>query len=76
VTHKAIIFRFEDFRYCFQMFDKNDFGYISSKDLGQLLRAVGQNPTLEEISEVISATEQSRSFSFQSLGINQFDSGL
>ncbi|OBA16738.1 uncharacterized protein OGAPODRAFT_99672, partial [Ogataea polymorpha] len=36
----------------FALFDKKGTGKVSSEHLGDLLRAVGQNPTLQEISEL------------------------
>ncbi|ODQ77867.1 hypothetical protein BABINDRAFT_66540 [Babjeviella inositovora NRRL Y-12698] len=37
----------------FALFDKKGTGKVSSHDLGDLLRAVGQNPTLAEIQSLI-----------------------
>ena len=41
------------------MYDRNNTGTVSAKDLSYLLRAVGQNPSNEEIEEIISSVEQS-----------------
>ena len=52
------ILPFEDFKVCFQFYDKNSAGTVLSKDVGQILRALGQNPSLQEIEDIISSAEQ------------------
>ena len=40
-------------RETFQLFDKDNDGYVSCKDIGGLLRGLGQNPTEAEIKDFI-----------------------
>ena len=35
------------------MFDKAGTGYITTKELGNLMRTLGQNPTEEELQDII-----------------------
>lgn len=41
------------------MFDKTSIGSVSVKDIGSLLRAVGQNPSAEQIEFIQQSVEQS-----------------
>ena len=43
----------EEFREAFHLFDRNQDGTITSKDLGSVLKAIGQNPSDEETSKLI-----------------------
>lgn len=38
----------------FSLFDKDNDGFIASKDLGTVMRSLGQNPTQAELQEMIS----------------------
>lgn len=42
-----------DFKEAFSTFDKNDDGYITTKELGTVLRSLGQNPTEDELQDII-----------------------
>ncbi|KAF2455110.1 myosin regulatory light chain cdc4 [Lineolata rhizophorae] len=41
-----------DYREAFSLYDKRGNGRVALKDLGELLRACGQNPTLQEIRDL------------------------
>ena len=42
-----------DFKEAFSLFDKDGTGYITTKELGNLMRTLGQNPTEEELQDII-----------------------
>ncbi len=46
-----------EFEFCFKKIDKNSNGFVPIKDIGNLLRAIGMNPTLKKISEITSWLE-------------------
>jgi len=39
------------------MYDKNDDGYITTKELGALIRSLGENPTEGEVAEMINEVD-------------------
>ena len=43
----------EEYTEAFQLYDQDDSGTISVKELGTLLRCLGQNPDPEEITEMM-----------------------
>eukprot|EP00795_Rhopilema_esculentum_P007061 gene7061-12696_t len=43
----------KDFKEAFSLFDKDGTGYITTKELGNLMRTLGQNPTEEELQDII-----------------------
>ena len=66
--HKIVVFFFQvenfsdeqiaDFKEAFTLFDKAGEGSISAMDLGTLMRTIGQNPTLEDVEEMISEVDR------------------
>ena len=44
---------FSEFREAFSLFDKDGDGTISAKELGTVLKSLGQNPSEEELEELI-----------------------
>ena len=43
----------ESFKETFMMFDKDGDGTVSTKELGAVMRSLGNNPTMEELEELI-----------------------
>ena len=48
----------EEYKEAFQLFDKDGGGSISTKELKQVFEALGQNPTEDEIQNMISEVDQ------------------
>lgn len=48
---------FAEYQDAFQMFDKDDNGYIISRELKQLLRCLGCNPTDSELQQIINEAD-------------------
>ena len=46
-----------EFRGAFQLFDRNKDGYISCKELGVVMRSLGQNPTDDELKDMINEVD-------------------
>ena len=42
-----------EFKAAFELFDKDRNGHITSKELGTVMRGLGQNPTEEELKQII-----------------------
>ena len=49
--------RAAEFRGAFQLFDRNKDGYISCKELGVVMRSLGQNPTDDELKDMINEVD-------------------
>lgn len=47
-----------EFRECFQMFDKDGDGTIDTKELGAVMRSLGQFPDMEEIEEMVDDADE------------------
>ena len=46
-----------EYREAFTMFDKDGDGTISTKELGVVMRSLGQNPTEQELQEIINEVD-------------------
>ena len=47
-----------ELREAFTLFDKDGGGSISSSELGAVIRSLGQNPTEEELKEMIAEVDE------------------
>ncbi|KAK7613018.1 hypothetical protein IWX49DRAFT_51713 [Phyllosticta citricarpa] len=43
----------DDFRAAFSVFDKNSDGVITAEELGEVMRSLGQEPTEEELRDIV-----------------------
>ena len=48
----------EEFREAFLLFDKDGDGTITTIELGTVMRSLGQNPTEEELQEMINEVDE------------------
>ena len=46
-----------DFKEAFSLFDHDENGSISAKELGEVLKALGQNPSKNELSDMINEVD-------------------
>jgi len=46
-----------EYREAFDMYDKNKDGEISSKELGEVMRALGENPTETDLVRIINEVD-------------------
>ena len=53
-----------EYKEAYQLFDKDGDGTISTRELGTLLRSLGQNPTEDEIVEMIDVSCTQHKFKF------------
>ena len=54
---KCFNFFCTEFREAFSLFDKDGDGTISSKELGTVMRSLGQNPTETELNDMINEVD-------------------
>ncbi|CAB3999463.1 calmodulin-alpha-like isoform X3 [Paramuricea clavata] len=47
----------EEYRDAFRFFDKDESGYITTKELGSIMRSLGQNPTEVELQEIMNTVD-------------------
>ena len=45
-------------REAFELFDKDNSGFINSKELGMVMRSLGQNPTEQELMDMINEVDE------------------
>ena len=50
-----------EFKEAFQMFDKDGDGSITAKELGTVMRSLGQNPSEDEIRQIIEEIDEDKS---------------
>ena len=63
---QIIIFLIAEFREAFAVFDKDGSGSVSGEELGTVMRSLGQNPTEEELQEIINEVDADGGFIFRS----------
>lgn len=51
------IFFFSEFKEAFSLFDKDGDGTITTKELGTVMRSLGQNPTEAELQDMINEVD-------------------
>ena len=51
------LYLFSEFKEAFSLFDKNGDGTITVKELGIVMRAIGQNPTDAELQDMINEVD-------------------
>ena len=49
--------RFAEFKEAFSLFDKDGDGTITTKELGTVMRSLGQNPTEAELQDMINEVD-------------------
>ncbi|KAI6237232.1 Calmodulin [Aphelenchoides besseyi] len=57
IIRQLTVEEIDEFREAFMMFDKDGNGTISTKELGVAMRSLGQNPTEQEILEMINEVD-------------------
>ena len=48
---------FVEYRDAFRFFDKDESGYITTKELGSIMRSLGQNPTEVELQDIMNTVD-------------------
>ena len=48
---------FAEFREIFHLFDKNGDGKVTTKEMGTVMRSLGQNPTEEELKQMVKTVD-------------------
>lgn len=46
-----------EYRDAFRFFDKDESGYITTKELGSIMRSLGQNPTERELQVIMNTVD-------------------
>jgi EF-hand domain pair len=54
----ASVSAFAEVREAFELFDKDHSGFINSKELGMVMRSLGQNPTEQELMDMINEVDE------------------
>ena len=55
--HQNVRFPFAEFKEAFSLFDKDGDGTITTKELGTVMRSLGQNPTEAELQDMINEVD-------------------
>ena len=53
----TFVFIYSEIHEAFQLFDKDGSGVISTKELGMAMRSLGQNPTEDQLMEMINEVD-------------------
>ena len=59
---KCFLFYFVEFKEAFSLFDKDGDGTITTKELGTVMRSLGQNPTEAELQDMINEVDADGEF--------------
>lgn len=54
---KSVLFCVVEFKEAFSLFDKDGDGTITTKELGTVMRSLGQNPTEAELQDMINEVD-------------------
>jgi calmodulin len=57
LTNKTSFFLISEFKEAFSLFDKDGDGCITTKELGTVMRSLGQNPTEAELQDMINEVD-------------------
>ena len=52
-----MLYYIAEIKEAFQLFDKDGSGYISTKELGMVMRSLGQNPTEQELMDMVNEVD-------------------
>jgi len=52
-----MVFNFVEFREAFDMFDQDHDGHITTRELGSVMRSLGQRPTEAELQDMINEVD-------------------
>ena len=62
IINDMILFWFTEFKEAFSLFDKDGDGTITTKELGTVMRSLGQNPTEAELQDMINEVDADGKF--------------
>ena len=62
-----------EFKEAFSLFDKDGDGTITTKELGTVMRSLGQNPTEAELQDMINEVDADGRLCFVSMTYTQFN---
>ncbi len=57
IIKKTSMFLYSEFKEAFSLFDKDGDGTITTKELGTVMRSLGQNPTEAELQDMINEVD-------------------
>lgn len=52
-----MFFMFTEYQDAFNFFDKDKNGYITTRELGAIMRSLGQNPTENELQDMVNEVD-------------------
>eukprot|EP01083_Nonionella_stella_P239142 837322_1 len=64
-----------EFREVFNWFDKNNDEYINEIELGNAMRALGENPTQQELTDILQSIHSTKSSSYSPFTMNGNNNG-
>lgn len=57
ITYKTLLYIFAEFREAFALFDKDGDGCITTSELGTVMRSLGQDPSEEDLQDMINEVD-------------------